>query len=91
MILDQLVNATKKRITRQQQQVPLATLQAQVAQLPARTNFAFETQLLKPGLAVIGELKNASPSKGLIANDFPYQQIACDYEQAGVAAISVLT
>ncbi|MFC6169346.1 indole-3-glycerol phosphate synthase TrpC [Loigolactobacillus jiayinensis] len=91
MILDQLVTATKKRIERQQQQVTLAQLKAQVAQLPARTTFPFETQLGQPGLAVIGELKKASPSKGLIATDFPYQQIARDYEQAGVAAISVLT
>ncbi|MFD0897432.1 indole-3-glycerol phosphate synthase TrpC [Loigolactobacillus binensis] len=91
MILDQLVAATKKRIARQQQQVPLATLQAQVAQLVPRTTFSFETQLAQPGLAVIGELKKASPSKGLIAADFPYQQIACEYEQAGIAAISVLT
>lgn len=91
MILEQLVTATKKRIMHQQQLLPLAQLQAQVAQLTPRTTRPFETQLAKPGLAVIGELKKASPSKGLIAAQFPYQQIARDYEQAGIAAISVLT
>lgn len=43
------------------------------------------------GLSIIGEVKKASPSKGIIAEDFPYLQIAKDYEAAGIDAISCLT
>jgi indole-3-glycerol phosphate synthase len=51
----------------------------------------FEAALKVPGLSFICEVKKASPSKGVIAEDFPYRQIAREYEAAGAAAISVLT
>jgi indole-3-glycerol phosphate synthase len=51
----------------------------------------FENALSAPGLSFICEVKKASPSKGVIAEDFPYLQIASEYEAAGAAAISVLT
>jgi indole-3-glycerol phosphate synthase len=54
-------------------------------------DFAFEKALSKPGLAFICECKKASPSKGLIAPEFPYLEIARDYVAAGADAISVLT
>lgn len=54
-------------------------------------NFSFEKALKKQDMAFICECKKASPSKGLIAADFPYLQIAKEYEQAGADCISVLT
>jgi indole-3-glycerol phosphate synthase len=58
---------------------------------PGETAPPFEKALTAPGLSFICEVKRASPSKGLIAEDFPYLQIAGEYEAAGAAAISVLT
>lgn len=52
---------------------------------------AFERALRQPGMSFICEVKKASPSKGVIAEDFPYMEIAEDYEAAGAAAISCLT
>ena len=55
------------------------------------TGFPFEQALAGPQISFICECKKASPSKGLIAPDFPYLQIAGEYEKAGASAISVLT
>ena len=54
-------------------------------------DFSFEKALGKEGLSFICEVKKASPSKGLIAEDFPYLEIAKEYEKAGASAISCLT
>lgn len=53
--------------------------------------YAFYKALKAPGIHLICEVKKASPSKGLIAEDFPYVEIAKDYEAGGAAAVSVLT
>ena len=96
MILDKIADSTRLRIQQEQAAVPLEQLKAQVEQLLAAkpavsANLPFETALEKPGLSFICEVKKASPSKGLIAPDFPYLDIARDYEVAGASAISVLT
>ena len=56
-----------------------------------RDKFSFERALQKPGISFICECKKASPSKGLIAPDFPYLQITKEYEAAGADCISILT
>ena len=53
--------------------------------------FAFEKKLKEEGMSFICECKKASPSKGIIAEDFPYLDIARSYEEAGASCISVLT
>jgi indole-3-glycerol phosphate synthase len=62
---------------------------------PAKMPFAFEKALARKAaageIAFICEVKKASPSKGVIAADFPYLEIARDYQAAGADAISVLT
>ena len=58
---------------------------------PCPREMHFEQALSAPGLSFICEVKKASPSKGIIAENFPYLQIAREYEAAGAAAISVLT
>ena len=78
------------RVARDKAQVTLETLKAQALALPVGA-FAFEQALAKPDLSFICECKKASPSKGLIAPEFPYLDIARAYEFAGADAISVLT
>lgn len=63
----------------------------QVQKSGGKICLGFEQSLRQPGLSFICEVKKASPSKGLIAENFPYLEIAKDYEAAGAAAVSCLT
>lgn len=89
-ILEKIAERTKLRVVNYKNKFPLDKLKTQALSLP-RGNFSFETALKKPGLSFICECKKASPSKGLIAKNFPYLEIAKAYEAAGADAISVLT
>ena len=89
-ILDELAAHAKDRVAAARKQRPLSALRQQAAALP-RGNFPFEAALKKPELSFICECKKASPSKGIIAEDFPYLEIAKAYEAAGADCISVLT
>lgn len=91
MILDKIIEATKIRVAQEKQvETPEAVKVAAVA-LPADTGFPFEAALRQQDFNFICEVKKASPSKGIIAEHFPYLDIAKEYEVAGAAAISVLT
>ena len=95
-ILDQLAAYARIRVEKKEEQVPKDVIRARAEEMPEDTGFPFEKALqglTREGDTVhfICECKKASPSKGLIAPDFPYLQIAEEYEKAGASAISVLT
>lgn len=89
-ILEKLADYAKERTEQAKKIISLQTVKQQ-ATAAQKGNFAFETALKKPGLSFICECKKASPSKGIIAKEFPYLEIAKEYELAGADCISVLT
>lgn len=89
-ILDQLADYARERTRQAKRRIPPEELRQQALSLP-KGDFAFENALKRPGMSFICECKKASPSKGLIARDFPYLKIAQEYEAAGADCISVLT
>lgn len=89
-ILDQLAEHARVRVEEAKKLKSLEEVRAQALALP-KGNFEFEKALKKEDIAFICECKKASPSKGLIAPDFPYLDIAKSYEAAGADCISVLT
>ena len=101
-ILDTIAEKTKERIQEEKKSLSLARLkeiikekqvleQEQAGNEHVAEKFRFAEYLGRPGMSFICEVKKASPSKGVIANDFPYLRIAKEYEAAGASAISVLT
>ncbi|SFB15233.1 indole-3-glycerol phosphate synthase TrpC [Selenomonas ruminantium] len=89
-VLERLAGYARERVEAAKAEKPLAQIREEALALP-KGDFAFEQALQKKKLSFICECKKASPSKGLIAPDFPYLQIAKEYEAAGADAISVLT
>ena len=94
-ILDQLVDHARERVAEAKKKIPFEKMKQMALEMaakePVRDAFAFEKALRRPELSFICECKKASPSKGLIAPDFPYLEIAKEYEKAGADCISVLT
>ena len=90
-ILEEIAERKKERISREKQLVPQSELIKQIQMLPPTEHPGFLENLQKPGMSYICEVKKASPSKGVIAEEFPYLQIAREYEAAGARAISCLT
>ena len=90
-ILEEIVWAKDREIAIARERVPLLKLKEQVALLPAPLDFvaALKAACLKP--AVIAEIKKASPSKGVIRENFDPVAIAKEYASAGASCISVLT
>lgn len=89
-ILKEIAAYAVKRVQQAESKIPLEAVKEQALALPGK-EFVFEYALRKPELSFICECKKASPSKGIIAGNFPYLKIAQEYEQAGADCISVLT
>lgn len=97
-ILNEIAEYTRGRIKKKSKIVPLASIKEKalgIAEIekdrPGGYEFPFERAIGEGDISFICECKKASPSKGLIAEDFPYLEIARDYEEAGASAVSVLT
>ena len=88
-ILEEIAEKTRERIRKEKRQFPLDQLKTLAEKAPQQPSFL--EALKKPGMSYICEVKKASPSKGLIAPEFPYLEIAKEYEAAGASAISCLT
>ena len=86
-ILEEIAEKTKRRIQEEKVRVPVEDLKERIV----KNDISFLKALKKEGMSYICEVKKASPSKGLIAPDFPYLEIAGEYEAAGASAISCLT
>jgi len=95
MILQELADYAKIRVGLAKEKKPLERIRQEALEMADREGagaaFRFERALQGPGLSFICEVKKASPSKGIIAQEFPYLDIAGDYEAAGADCISCLT
>ncbi len=92
-ILDEIAAKTRERIQEEKRRIPQADLMEKIYERRERSagQFRFYEALKKQGMSYICEVKKASPSKGMIASDFPWLQIAREYEAAGASAVSCLT
>lgn len=94
-ILDILADTARERVKKDKEKISLEQMKALAGKRECRKDkekgFPVEQALKKEGISFICEVKKASPSKGMIAEDFPYVEIARAYEEAGADCISVLT
>lgn len=90
MILDEIAAFSKKRVAAAKEIKPLEEIKQMALSMP-KGDFRFENTLKKRGLSFICEVKKASPSKGIISADFPYLDVAEEYEKAGADCVSCLT
>ena len=99
MILDEIVAKKKIRVEKRKNEIPLEEVKKQAIDIVKFENERgigkyenpFKAALLKDGLSVIGEFKKASPSKGVISEDFKIMDILSYYTCMGVRAFSILT
>lgn len=95
MILETIAKSTRLRVEKQRERLSLEEIKEMALEKKREETvpsaFPFEQALKKQGMSFICEVKKASPSKGIIAEEFPYLEIAKEYERAGADAISCLT
>ncbi|MDE6024207.1 MAG: indole-3-glycerol phosphate synthase TrpC [Lachnospiraceae bacterium] len=91
MILDEIAKKTEERIALEKKKISYEQIRRMAEEMPVSREYPFYKALKQPGMSFICEVKKASPSKGVIAEDFPYVDIAKSYEEAGASAISCLT
>ncbi len=90
MILTKLADSTRNRVEREKKQIQLEMVKKQALAMK-KGDFSFEKVIAEGDISFICEVKRASPSKGMLVEEFPYVQIAKDYEEVGASCISVLT
>lgn len=90
MILDELAEHARERVALDKEKIPLEKMKDLAFSLSSN-NFRFEKALKENKISIIAEVKKASPSKGVISKDFPYIEIAKEYEKSGATCVSVLT
>ena len=88
-ILEKICRDKRPEIEAAKKALPLSELKKQASEAPVPPDFT--ASLKKPGVRIIAELKKASPSKGLIRENFDFEACATELEEAGAAALSVLT
>jgi len=89
-ILHDIVINTKAKLEKQKLLLPLENIKSQLSELNLPKG-NFKTSLMNKDQAIIAEIKKASPSAGIIAEDFDPVQKAKEYEEFGAAALSILT
>ena len=90
-IVDTIAAYAKERVAKAKESCSLEEIKEKALSMNCKTGFPFERALKDGDISFICECKKASPSKGIIAEDFPYLTIAKEYEAAGASCISVLT
>jgi len=88
-VLERIVEDTRDEVGRRRESVPLARLEAAVAERPEGRPFS--EALLRPGISLIAEHKRRSPSAGRIREGATVEDIVLAYERGGAAAVSILT
>lgn len=93
MFLDKILEAKRQEVATRKGKVPLQDLRAQIRDQPPSRDFhnAIDRRMLGGGVRLIAEVKRASPSQGVIRQEFDFDQVIHAYVTAGAAAISVLT
>lgn len=91
MILEKIAASARKRVEERKKEVPLEKIKARAEVMEKNTGYPFYQALAREDMSFICEVKKASPSKGILAEKFPYLEIAREYEGAGASAISCLT
>ena len=93
-ILEEIAQRTRERVAQEKELISLSVVKERIRRMEAertKEKITFLEALQTEEMSYICEVKKASPSKGVIAEEFPYVQIAREYEQAGANAISCLT